>query len=140
METLVQFDTAKLAKEKGFNKLCSNLFNAKTKEHYSWDAYTWFNDFKKQQSPFWKLPIVFYRPSQDQLKNWLLKEHFLYVLPIPTETCNWTFKIVDVQCNPQKQIERPPYSNVDTYDYSTFEEAYEKGLLEALNKIQIKEA
>lgn len=140
METLIEFDTAKLANEKGFNKGCINSFDIDTKEHLSWDIFTWYNEDKKIYKYIYETSNFYYRPSQDQLKNWLLKEHFFYVLPIPTVTCNWTFKIVDVQFDPQNQIERPPYSNVDTYDYSTFEEAYEKGLLEALNRIQIKEA
>jgi hypothetical protein len=65
----------------------------------------------------------------------LRKNHFLYVLLIPTVTCCWTFKIIDIQCDPHNEIERPPYSGVDANDYSTYEEAIEAGLKEALTKI-----
>lgn len=130
MEKLVEFQTAKLAKLKGFNEKCDFIFNAFSKE------------YPKQKSPFSNNDIhingteLIARPNQDELKNWLRKTHFLYILVIPTVTCSWTFKVIDVQCDPQNEIERPPYSGVDAYDYNTYEEAMEAGLKQVLNQIK----
>jgi hypothetical protein len=130
MEKLVKFETAKLAKEKGFDEKCDFLYNA-----FSFE-------YPKQKTPFANSDPhingteLIARPTQDQLKNWLRKTHFLYALVIPTVTCCWTFKVIDIQCDPQNEIERPPYSGVDAYDYNTYEEAMEVGLNEALNKIK----
>lgn len=130
MEKLVEFETAKLAKSKGFNEKCDFLFNGFSKE------------YPKQKSPFSNNDVhingaeLIARPNQDELKNWLRKKHFLYVLVIPTVTCCWTFKIIDVQCDPQNEIERPPYSGVDAYDYNAYEEAMEAGLKQVLNQIK----
>lgn len=80
--------------------------------------------------------IVF--PTQTLLQKWLRKEHSLHILTIPTVTCYYAFKIIDVQCDPENEIERPPYSNVDGTDWPTHEEALEKGLIAALNLIESK--
>ena len=125
METLINFETLQLAYLKGFNERCNNTFDLM-------DGVLYTNLNIKSE-----FVSTFQRPSQDQLKNWILKEHFPYVIPIPT-SCYWTFKIVDVQCDPNKEIERPPYKEVHANDYSTFEEAFEAGLIESLNKVTNK--
>ncbi len=58
------------------------------------------------------------------------------VVPCAVTTCSWTFKVIDVQCDPKNEIERPPYSGVDAYDYNTYEEAMEVGLKQVLNQIK----
>jgi hypothetical protein len=123
MEKLVEFETAKLANEKGVKIDCGNTFDVIGDNIYE--------DLNAKAGFIASYP----RPTQEGLKNILRKTHFLYVLVIPTINCSWTFKILDVQCDPQNQIERPPYSGVDANDYSTYEEAMEVGLKEALNKI-----
>ena len=123
MEKLVEFETAKLANEKGVKIDCRNTFYVMNDRVYE--------DLNARAG----FIASYQRPTQDGLKNILRKTHFLYVLVIPTINCSWTFKILDVQCDPQNQIERPPYSGVDANDYSTYEEAMEVGLKEALNKI-----
>lgn len=142
MRTVVEFETAILAKEKGYNE--GGIF-------YQWSDqkspkcvlnYENVNEFHYQEKfdAIEKNKRVFTvtMPTQDELKNWILKHHFLYVLPIPTVNCCWTFKIIDVQCDPQNQIERPPYNGVDSNDYNLYEEAMESGLKEALVKINKK--
>ena len=140
METLVQFETAKLAKEKGYNErgifyqwsdqtgvICVLNYNVKNE----WHTQEKYDEIKKRKRVY-TITI----PTQEELKNWLRKTHFLYVLVIPTVTCSWTFKVIDVQCDPQNQIERPPYSGVNAYDYNTYEEAMEVGLKQVLNQIK----
>ena len=123
MEKLVEFETAKLAKEKSIEIDCRNTFDVMNSNIYE--------DLNARAGFIDSYP----RPTQEGLKNILRKNHFLYVLLIPTVTCCWTFKIIDIQCDPQNEIERPPYSGVDAFDYSTYEEAVESGLKEALTKI-----
>ena len=124
MEKLVEFETAKLAKEKGIEIDCRNTFDIMDDKIYE--------DLNAIAGFIASYP----RPTQEGLKNILRKTHFLYVLVIPTVTCSWTFKIIDVQCDPQNEIERPPYSGVDAYDYNTYEEAMEAGLKQVLNQIK----
>jgi hypothetical protein len=126
MEKLIEFETAKLANEKGVKIDCRNTFDVMDDKIYE--------DLNAKAGFIASYP----RPTQEGLKNILRKTHFLYVLVIPTINCSWTFKILDVQCDPQNQIERPPYSGVDANDYSTYEEAMEVGLKEVLNKINKK--
>jgi hypothetical protein len=131
METLIQFETAILAQEKGYIvDFPLNLFE-KLREMV--DTKRSFDLGRQYFILNGKTGI---KPSQDELKNWLLKTHFLYVLITPTTTCFWTFKVIDIQCDSQNEIERLPYSGVDAYDYNTYEEAMEVGLKEALNKIK----
>lgn len=124
MEKLVGFETAKLAKEKGVAIDCRNTFDVMEDKIYE--------DLNAKAGFIASYP----RPTQEGLKNILRKIHFMYVLVIPTVTCSWTFKIIDVQCDPQNEIERPPYSGVDANDYNLYEEAMEAGLIEVLNQIK----
>lgn len=139
METLVQFETAKLAKEKGYNERSifyqwSDQKVVKCVLGYSvkneWHTQEKYDEIEKRKRVY-TITI----PTQDELKNWLRKTHFLYVLVIPTVTCSWTFKVIDVQCDPQKEIE-DLRSGVDAYGYNTYEEAMETGLKQVLNQIK----
>ncbi len=67
-------------------------------------------------------------PLYQQAFRWLLKEHNLYTVIIPTITMYWTFKTMTVV---EGMVEVPPYKHVDAYDYATREEAE----LECLKKL-----
>jgi hypothetical protein len=67
-------------------------------------------------------------PLYQQAFRWLLKEHNLYAVIIPTITMYWTFKTMTVV---EGMVEVPPYKHVDAYDYTTREEAE----LECLKKL-----
>lgn len=67
-------------------------------------------------------------PLYQQSFDWLLKEHNLYGIVIPTITMHWTFKTMTVV---EDMVEVPPYNHVDGSDYGTFEEAR----LECLKKL-----
>jgi hypothetical protein len=73
-----------------------------------------------------------YDDRQSGLQTWLREEHNMYVIVLPTISMAWTFKIINIG---NENIETPPYNNVDAYDYSTYEEALEEGLIKALNLI-----
>ena len=59
-------------------------------------------------------------PTFSQAFRWLLKNHNLYGIIIPTITMNWTFKTMTVV---EDIMEVPPYKHVDANDFNTYEEA-----------------
>jgi hypothetical protein len=60
------------------------------------------------------------QPTFSQALRWLLEEHNLYGIIIPTVTMAWTFKTMTVVIG---MVDVPPYINVDVYDYIRREEA-----------------
>jgi hypothetical protein len=70
-------------------------------------------------------------PLYQQAFRWLLKEHNLYAIIIPTITMHWTFKTMTII---EGMVEAPPYKHVDAHDYVTQEEA-ELASLEKLIEI-----
>jgi hypothetical protein len=115
-EQLITFETAKLAKEKGLTYSdvgCSFRPNGE------------FTYGRNDES-------FFPAPTQSLLHKWLREKHFLYCVIIPTITGDWAFKVIDIQCNPEHPIERPPYNNVNAFDYPIYEKALEDALQEAL--------
>lgn len=67
-------------------------------------------------------------PLYQQAFRWFREKHNLYGIIIPTITMDWTFKTTTVVYG---MVEVPPYSHVDAYDYSSYEEAE----LECLKKL-----
>ena len=158
-EQLISFETAKLAKEKQFqeytsyfytieNGLCSidtdgeilNIYNDDlTFKDNIWDCNGdfWYNEIEDEEGIYAQTyePIKYSAPTQSLLQKWLREKYFLHIVLIPTVTGDMTYKIVDIQCDPQHEIERPPYNDVCAYDFTTYEEALENGLQEALELI-----
>ena len=73
-------------------------------------------------------------PTQSLLQKWLREEQGYYVIIIPTITIDWTFKVLNTM--KKDSMEVPPYTNVCGQDFSTYEEALEAGLQEALKLIE----
>ena len=69
-----------------------------------------------------------------EVQKWLIDDHEIYVVSLPS-FAYWTFKIIDVQCNPEKEIERPPYKDVSAFDYDSRDQSLEAGILEAFKLI-----
>lgn len=106
-------DTAKLAKERGFDIPTPRFYTRLNEE-------------------------PFYIPSQSELQWWLREERGWHVVIIPTVTGDWTYKIMQVfykGLDPNKPIETPPYKGVNAHDYSTYEEALEEAMIEILNQL-----
>ena len=72
----------------------------------------------------------------EEIQTWIRQVHQLHPVIIPTINFYWTFKIIDIQCNPYDRIERPPYKGVHDIDYQTYEECLEEALLECLNMLK----
>lgn len=115
MDKLISFETAILAKEKGFNEVCLN--------NYALDG----NSYDRK-------PVGLSAPTQSLLQDWLREKHNIYIVILPTINMCWAFKIINIG---NENIELPPYDGVDAYDYSVYEEALEAGLFEGLKLIKI---
>lgn len=67
-KSLISFNTAKLAKEKGFNEICSSCFDTNGKQY---DGMNHKNDLANH---------VFSAPTKEELKIWLLENHNIEVM------------------------------------------------------------
>lgn len=139
MEQYISLETARLAKEKGFNLQQDMFYNAGS-------------GFKLQSDPILRTGVDEWieAPSQAVLAKWLRAEHFIY---ITVERCvigsdEWDFGYV-IDYLPKEHHEEKrrvgffleKKSFEDNYPYSytgawyTWEEAFEKALIEALKLI-----
>ncbi len=118
-DELISFETAKLAKEKGFNIDSGNCFDEK-QNRYSWDMLTWFNDSENKHLQFDEtLNPIYYRPTQSLLQKWFREIHDINIWAYqPNISGYWGHSL----------------ENKARYD--TYEEALERGLEEGLNLIQ----
>ncbi len=144
-EQLISFETAKLAKEKGFNPIFCEF--EKVPDEMFYDAY----DFRKYHYSFLNgksekdaelvLPAVCrkknlnynficYAPTQSLLQKWLREEHNIHINV--SYGLTFTFKINgDLKGN-----DYVDYSEIEKYWGRTYEQALEKGLQKALKLIK----
>ena len=133
-----KFETAKLAKEKGFNWECSNYYTNKEtknpKEGFS-DCYwgdnrknDWNSLISEPYEPFSTNPIS--APSQSLLAKWLREKHGIHV-EVTFDAWNNEKYEVSICQKGNKDLDFDVMGNFDT-----FEQAYEKGLQEALKLIK----
>ena len=117
--TYVTFEQAKLLKEKGFDLRIKQCYVSKETILFLYDENNtlgWCNR---------NLPKNEYSaPEQWQVVEWLRIKHGVWILALPTINGYFAYKIIDVQMNPEKHIERPPYKDVSANDYKTPQEAY----------------
>jgi hypothetical protein len=124
-EQLILFDTAKLAKEKGFNEKVIN--------HYGSGYTPCLNDngiFMDDVCNSEIDPYEFSAPTQSVLQRWLRDEHNIDV---------WSQPFVRNQSLPDESYSYFIYKDGDWVndgcDCLDFEEALEKGLIESLKLI-----
>jgi len=135
---LVTFETAKLAKEKGFNLGCQDCFDA-SGSSYSYGWCERLDDFFKDQD-FFNSEIedlqfsekYFTRPYQSQLQKWLREKHFIYVSVIPSYVGNDSKKRLYFELSFGSKIRQVTGSGYK----ETYEEALEEGLIQALKLIK----
>lgn len=139
-EQLIEFDTAKLAKEKGFDISVINYYDKKGRLTYSEDYQTerlaesnWNNS--QGSYPTLAEEVSCSAPTQSLLQEWLREEHNIHVVAIPS---------IIMKSDWEDEIEY--YYNVYSYngilsskgmETFSYEEAIEKGLQEALKLIEI---
>ena len=128
-DTRVTFETAKLAKEKGFNTLCYDAFNSKGNLYSNgWCEYLYDN---KVEIPFRSGVLEsqdILAPTQSLLAKWLREEYNIIVLVDYEGIDGYYYKFYSY---------KEGNKNYDASDknYNTYEEAYEIGLQEALKLI-----
>ena len=106
---LISFETAKLAKEKGFKKLCDfsydedGILTGNCEQSYNYVA-----------------------PTQSLLQKWLREKHDIHITITSISQESW-----------QYHIQKPKDKLGDNYeeDFENYEEALEVGLQEALKLI-----
>ncbi len=127
-EQLVTLETAKLAKEKGFDWKCDNYFQdvGYSPRYYDPDEVEPFYDDHNS------IALEISAPTQSVLQKWLRDVHGISVLVQLDMTASWEYDIRSLH-------ERSSYQGqpiMAEYVYNTYEEAFEVGLLEALKLIE----
>lgn len=147
-EELITFDTAKLAKEKGL-KLGSRKSYVRYKKSYNYDGdpnhresykkgdvsldydFYMINGENKLGDLSNNVYDLYEAPTQSLLQKWLREVHGINVISDTDITLSWVYKIQSLH---PKASYTGKYKS-SAYVYSTYEEALEKGLQEALKLI-----
>ena len=124
-EKLIDFETAVLAKEKGFNEDCNTHFE---NTGISFDSYGL--SFKPNEDQHHE--ILFARPTQSFLQKWLREIHDIHISVgnVYDDFIYWSFAL-----SQQNKGVIIAFRLNDIY-YSSYEEALEIALQESLNLIQ----
>lgn len=136
-EQLISFETAKLAKEKGFNEDVLSYYNCNSKgEYYDGPFNTVFNI--EQAPDNWNgrsyLTAVS-APTQSLLQRWLREKHQYHIQLHYDLSRGWEWRIFILNHVITGTILNKCIFNADLI-YTTYEEALEQGLLEALKLIK----
>ncbi|MGK0464836.1 hypothetical protein [Clostridium sp.] len=146
-DKLIEFETAKLAKEKGFNLLTPKYYTTENPHSYHKDldgvcilglmhSNTLYNPQDELDEEtgisFYKLnPGIIYAPTQSLLQKWLREVHDLDVYVIPNGSRD---KSINKRLyHPQIWV-RDKYQT-ELHSKHTYEQALEKGLIESLKLI-----
>ena len=123
-DTRITFETAKLAKEKGFpqepNRLKIPYYNYKGE--FKGDVKDWLRKYLRKEDTSDVESVS--APTQSLLAKWLREEHNIHLIAyknINIDGYDWCFITTD------------GITNINSY--KTYEEAYEIGLQEALKYI-----
>jgi len=140
-EELITYNTAKLAKEKGFDE---------PSRHYIWSDKTTIQNviesstrgvpFKQEEFTSVvgrKKVYTISIPTQSLLQRWLREEHKIEVSISWEQNMNWFYSIMWLWgTNAMITLELDDINNTKS-GYKTYEEALEQGLIEALKLIEI---
>ena len=128
-EPFIGFETAKL-----LNSIVHDILGEEAHGYYDKDGKL----RTSAEDSYGNDNIPTYR--QAYVQQWLRDIYGWHIILIPVVTMGYTYKITKVwkkDFDPEEEIkvEQPPYKEVNAYDYNTYEEALEAGLLEALKLI-----
>ena len=118
-EQLISLETAKLAKEKGFNEECYFTYDKISKEYCIFKS-----EYSETNSEINK--YIYSAPTQSLLQKWLREKHNILIFPY----INFQEKDYFYCSIFPKNGDR-----FSTEDFLTYEEALEVGLQEALKLI-----
>ena len=123
-DTRITFETAKLAKEKGFpqepNKLKIPYYNYKGE--FKGDVKDWLRKYLRKEDTSDVESVS--APTQSLLAKWLREEHNIHLI---------AYKNINIDGYDWCYITTDGITNINSY--KTYEEAYEIGLQEALKLI-----
>ena len=143
-ENIVSFETAKLAKEKGFfiktrcyynsdNPLSANI---ELKEHSTFSSIPYGEEYTEKHGDTkflsYQIETINNAPTQALLQKWLRDAHHIYVTALPSYTDNSDNKKHFFEVS----VKGRTMQFFDKHDYTkTYEESLEIGLQEALKLI-----
>lgn len=142
-EQLVSFETAKLAKEKGFDIEIYSYFWDDDGDVCEIDEKDALDSFEDNWNNDTKYSDYYSRPTQSLLQKWLRDIHNIDVQPV----CNYHYKLGKqyylgiIFTNTDKKVDTIIIKETDKFldtinrHYNSYEEALEKGLQEALKVI-----
>lgn len=138
-EQLTSFETAKLARKKGFfngPKEHGLVFGPWYNERGEYCGRTDVDDkgveinFSTYGKEYQKFKLKsYYAPTQSLLQKWLREEHKFYVHPVLGLYENWGWIIEELT---NRNTINPPIKDCEGRYYKTYESALEKGLQKAL--------
>lgn len=124
-DQLISFETAKLAKKKGFKqieKCCYDPLCLDVNHIYDW----WR---EKECSTEERMKRLIAAPTQSLFQKWLREKHNIHIeISFDQDICKFLYKITSIIC-------KSPYCTGGNYD--SFEEALEISLQESLKTIKI---
>ena len=114
-----KFETAKLAKEKGFEPPISSEYNYWNIDGRKVNPYNWYNTIE--------LPYIIHAPTQEVLQSWIRKIHKIHV-EIYSNASGWGWILTKLNGTTIKEI-------CDNIFFDSYENALEEGLRETLEKL-----
>ena len=85
-DQLINFDVAKLAKEKGFKEYCIAYFSISGEEMYFREDGMYFHSNGANGR-------LILRPTQSLLQKWLREQFFYHIYLIPLDDNKWGFEV-----------------------------------------------
>ena len=122
-EQLITFETAKLAKEKGFDEFGKHYYNKTGKE------FSFYAKLANHTTGVHNLTCT--APTQSLLQKWLREVHKIHVTTVSSRGGSWGCWIYDLD----NYGNITPWS-LDELEYPSYEEALAEGLHAALKLIK----
>ena len=129
-EQLISFETAKLAKEKGFDEECYFTYDKISKEYCIFES-----EYSETNSEINK--YIYSAPTQSLLQKWLREKHKIWVsVSVEIFTLKHSYDVFKHEEDDYGPILITYKTSSDEWDL-TYEEALEYGLQQALKLIQL---
>lgn len=136
---LIELNTAKSAKEKGFDWKCNQYYREfnHTGDDYRVKLIPCDNESRNHQSYGWQ----YNAPTQSKLQKWLREEHDIYVTPVPNFKDKFGQHHSGIVYKKESNVidsfvlkDDTEFKNLKLFD--TYEQALEEGLQQALKLIK----
>lgn len=131
-EQLITFETAKLAKEKGFDIPCWNFFSKEDKEE---DIMNWVGVNFKQKLSVARKFVRYWKPTQSYLQQYLREVHKINVFVHMDSIFKKDTYMFSVLKFDNVYWNHVSSKNGEFNGFTSYEEALEKGLQKALKLI-----